>query len=88
MSQCPLPLSEAAQGLTGYEVLAIQKAMAKNLEALSGSELLIAATWAYMARDRKVEWAEVKSLTLKQLGAYFADEPEAPELDDEDDPKG
>lgn len=84
---CALPLSVAAEELTGFEVLAIQKAMGKAMEAFNGTELLLAVVWAFRSRTGETSWADVKSMTVRALGAYFAPEPKPAGDGDESEPE-
>jgi hypothetical protein len=73
---CDLPLSVAAEELTGFEVIAIQTHFKADLSDLGGARTLLGAVWAYGNRDgATLSWNAVKSMTLKQLNAVFAPEP-------------
>lgn len=89
-----VPLSEASQDLTGYEVTAIERHWAAGIEDLSGTKMLMGCIWAYEGRreGKAVSWARVNEMTYRQMSAYFKEEPkpksEGAEGAEEDSGKG
>lgn len=79
-----LPLSVASEEMTGYEVLKVQAHFKKDLADLGTAMLLIGVVWVYECRraEKIVPWSDVESMTLKQLSAYFAPEPDDPDADE------
>ena len=78
-----VPLSVAAEELTGFEVLAIERRFGASLEALGGVSVLVGAVWALENRDgAKVSWAAVEARTLRELNGYFPPEPDNAEEED------
>jgi hypothetical protein len=77
-----MPLSVAAEELTGFETLAIEKRFGRKMEELSAASLTMAIVWACENRTAKTAWNVVEAMTLRQLGGYFQDEP--PDVDAED----
>lgn len=75
MSVVDLPLSEAVEELTGFEVLGIQTHYGSTMEQLGAIKLVLGAVWAYANRAEKTSWQKVESMTLKQLNSYFGPEP-------------
>lgn len=76
-----IPLKDALEELTGWEVLAIEKAKRKPIEELGSIGMTIAVVWAYMNRDgQKTSWADVEKMTLRELNGFFA----APSVEPED----
>jgi hypothetical protein len=82
---CELPLSVAAEELTGWEVLDIQGHFKQDMDDLGTVKLLIGAVWVYECRrtGTKVPWGQIKSMALKTLSGYFAAEPDDPDTADE-----
>jgi hypothetical protein len=81
-------LSEAAQELTGFETIALEKKFGKRMDAFGVGEAAAGFVWTFENRDRKVSFDEIAKWTNRELSGYFAPEPED-ELDDDDDsPKG
>ena len=85
-----LPLSEAVQGLTGFEALGIQKHYGTTFDQLGGIALTIGVVWAYENRgDKKRSWASVEAMTFRELTAgYFAPEPDDVNEDEPDSDAG
>lgn len=79
-----LPLEEAVQELTGFEVIAIEKHFDRDLAALGGFALLVGAVWAYGNRGGTCTWNAVKAMTVSQLSGVF---PSAPNDFDPDEPE-
>lgn len=70
-----LPLDEAIQELTGFEVLEIEKHFGRPMEQLGGTSLLIGAVVVFEKRaGRSPSWQVVKGRSMKQLSQFFADE--------------
>jgi hypothetical protein len=68
-----LTLGDAIKGMTGFEVLAIEKEFGKAFESLGGMQSLMGTVWAYENQGgKKATWADVKAMTVRQLGEYFA----------------
>ncbi len=68
-----MPLDEALQELTGFEVIGSQKHYGDQFEKLGGIRTLCAAVWAWENRTAKVSWAAVEGRTLRELSGYFAE---------------
>lgn len=80
-----LPLSVAAEELTGFEVIAIQTHFKADFNDLGGVRSLLGTVWAYGNRDgATLSWNAVKGLTLKQMNGMFAPEPKDASEDDPD----
>lgn len=76
-----VPLRDAIQDLTGFEVIGIERHFGRSLEDLSGASTLIGAVWAYenrsRAKDDPVSWTAVKGRSVRELSGYFAaDDPD------------
>lgn len=79
-----LPLSEAMNELTGFEIIAIEKHFGAPMENVAGTSLLIGAVWAFENRGAGTRsWADVKSMSMRQLNGYFEAEPVAPDDESE-----
>lgn len=76
-----IPMDVAAEELTGFEVLAIQKHYKLDLRELGAVRTMIAVVWCYENRREAVGWPAVEAMTLRQLSGYFA--PGSVEPDDE-----
>jgi hypothetical protein len=80
-----LPLREALNDLTGFEVIGIEKHYGRSLEDLGGVRTLCGAVWAYENRDRPksdpVSWTAVEGWSLRELSGYFAAEDPDPDSD-------
>ena len=76
-----MPLEEAINDLTGFEVLAIEREFGDRMENLGGIRTLMGTIWAYENRDAKRPWADVKAMTMKEMQAYFAKKSPDPESD-------
>jgi hypothetical protein len=65
---------DATQGLTGYEVFAIEKHFGRGTEDLHSIELMVGTVWAYESRnaEKPVSWTIPCNMTVKQLRDYFA----------------
>lgn len=74
-----MPISEAVNELTGFEVLAVEKEFGTQLEHLGGLRTLLGAVWAFENRTAATSWANVKARTLSELARYFADKSPDPE---------
>jgi hypothetical protein len=75
-----LPLSDAVEELTGFEVLAIESYFGRDLNDLGSLRTLLGTVWVYRNRNgQKTDWTAVKAMTLKELQAYFAPSPDEPE---------
>lgn len=71
-----VPLSEAVQELTGFEVIAVEAHFKRDFQDLGGFKTLLGTVWVYGNRDgRSMDWQTVKSMTLKQLNGFFVPEP-------------
>lgn len=82
------PISEAAQELTGFETIALEKRLGKRLDALGLGELTVGLVWSFEKRTNPhVTWDEIGKRTQKELSGFFAPESDD-ELDDEDSPLG
>ncbi len=84
--QCEWPLRTAVDELTGWEVIAIQKEFKRDISQVVGVELVMATVWALENRRTEgsqapVTWADIKSLTMRELNGYFPDEPAEPEAE-------
>lgn len=78
-----LPLDEAVESLTGFEVLDIEKHYGKSVDDIGAIALMYGVIHAYENRDgRKLSWAGVKAMTLKEARAYFADPVVDPDSDE------
>lgn len=67
-----LPLKDAIEELTGFEIIAIQKHYGADINDLGGVRALCGAVWAYENRTAKVSWQTVENMPLRELGGYFA----------------
>ena len=76
-----MPLDEALQDLTGFEVLGIESHYGQHLERLSGSQALIGAVWAYENRGAKTAWNVIEKMTVRELGGYFGARDPGPDSD-------
>lgn len=76
-----IPLSEAVEGLTGFEVIAVEKHFGRTLADLGAVLLVIGVVWAYENRENKTDWSIVKARSLRELNGYFAPEPADPDDD-------
>ncbi len=76
-----LPIKEALQELTGFEVIGIQKHYGTLLEKLGGACTLMGAVWAYENRREKTSWVAVESRSMHALEHYFADNDPDPDSD-------
>jgi len=74
-----VPLEEAVQELTGFEVLGIQKRFGTDFEKLGGLQALIGTVWALENRQVKTDWSTVERMTIKQLNGYFPEREPDPE---------
>jgi hypothetical protein len=79
-----IPLSEAVQGLTGFEVIAIQERYRTTMEHLGAIKLTLGTVWAWENRTTKTSWPTVESRTLKDLNGYFAAEPDDTDAEEPD----
>lgn len=78
--QIDIPLSEAVESLTGFEVIAVQKHFNKQLDDMGGVELLMAAVWAWRKRaNETTTWNDVKAMTIRDLKSFFPEEPREPD---------
>ena len=68
----PVPLEEALNDLTGFEVIGIQNHYGTELEKLGGARTLLGAVWAYRNRTETTSWHQVESMTMRDLDATFA----------------
>lgn len=71
-----LPLSAAAEELTGFEVLAIERQWGRPMHELGGYQLLAGTVWAYQNRQAQTGWDAVKAMTMRELSGYFEPEPD------------
>jgi hypothetical protein len=76
------PLSEAADELTGFEIIAIEKHYGR-LDTLVLGQLTVGFVWAFENRATKRTWAEIEAWSMAALNGYFAPEP----VVEEDSPK-
>ena len=83
-----LPLSEAVESLTGFEVLGIQAHFKATMENLGAIALTIGSVWAWENRTTKTSWTAVEGRTLKDLNGFFAPEPDDTDPDDPDSDMG
>ena len=74
-----VPLSEAIQDLTGFEVLGIQKRYGVEFEKLGGIQALMGTVWSLENRQVKTDWSTIERMTLRQLNGYFPDKDPDPE---------
>lgn len=73
-------MSVAAEELTGFEIIAIEKQFGKDLADLSAPLVLIGMVWAFSNRDGKsASWADVKAMSVRQLNGFFEPEPVEPD---------
>jgi hypothetical protein len=80
-----VPLSEASQDLTGFEVLGIERHFGVGMEDLSGTKMLLGSVWAYESRTRgkPCPWTVPENMTMRELSSYFAAEPATADEDSE-----
>jgi hypothetical protein len=72
-----LPMSMAAQELTGFEILAVEKRYRASFADLGPIKLLIGTVWAYANRDgQQRAWPDVEAMTMRELSGFFEPEPE------------
>jgi hypothetical protein len=77
-----LPVSAAAEELTGFEMIAIEKRYGKDLSDLSAPKILMGTVWAYRNRDgERASWADVEAMTMRELAGFFEAEPADPDSD-------
>lgn len=77
-----LPLSAASEELNGFEIIAIEKQFGRDFADISAPLMLMGVVWAYRNRDgRSASWADVKKMTMRELGAFFEPEPGDPDSD-------
>jgi hypothetical protein len=82
-----LTMEEAAESLTGWEVVAIEARLGR-LDTLGVGQLLIATVWAFENRDGSVSWQAVGERSIGELNGYFAPEPEVEESKSDGGPTG
>lgn len=83
-----VPLNEAADSITGFESLGIERHYGKPMEDLGGISLIMGVVWAYRNRLGQTSWTAVESMTLAQLNGYFPPEPEDPDESEPDSEMG
>lgn len=78
-----LPVKAAIQGLTGFELLAIQRRYHVNsITALGDTALTIGMVFSYARReDPSVTWDDVEAMTFEQYEACFAPTDPDPDSD-------
>jgi hypothetical protein len=75
-----LPLDEAVESLTGFEVIAIENRYGRSIDELGPVRLLMGAVHSYANRDgARLSWQAVEAMTVRDLRCYFA----APAVDPE-----
>jgi hypothetical protein len=84
-----IPLSDAAEELTGAEARTIQQHFREKLENLGSIELTIGLVYTYENRaGNKVGWAAVEGRSIRELSGFFAPEPEDASDDEPDSVSG
>ncbi|GAA3193950.1 hypothetical protein ACFO1B_03845 [Dactylosporangium siamense] len=79
-----LPLKDAVEELTGFEVIGIEQHYKRDMENLGAIRTLVGVVHAYEHRTNPdITWAEVEQRTMRDLNGYFA----APSVEP-DDPAG
>lgn len=78
-----IPLGEAMDSLTGFEVIAAAKHYGANdFTDLGAMRMTIATVWAYENRNgNKRSWVDVEGMSMRDMRGYFA--PDSVEPDDE-----
>lgn len=80
-----IPLEDAIQEMTGFELRAIQRRLNMKMEELGRVDLTIGAIFTYENRNgNKRSWASVENMTLKDMSGYFAPSPQDADPDDPD----
>ena len=75
-----MPMSEAMQRLTGYEMLKIKKQL-KRTSIADGDpiETMYAVMWAFENRNAPTTWDSVMALEMHEVQGYFQPEPADPD---------
>lgn len=76
-----MPLKEAINELTGFEVIGIQKHYGAQFEQLGGIQAICGTVWAFENRTVKTEWSAIERRTIRELNGYFAERDADPESD-------
>jgi len=77
-----IPLDDAVEELTGFEIIAISKRFDEHLSELDPLLTLIGTVWAFENRDGKSRsWNSVLAMTQRQIQDYFADPNPDPDSD-------
>lgn len=77
-----IPMSEAMQRLTGFEIVKIKKQLKRpSLADADPIETMYGVMWAYENRTHPVTWDAVMSMEMNEVQGYFAPEPVEPDGD-------
>jgi hypothetical protein len=82
-----IPLDEALEELTGFEIIAIGKRFKCHVTELDPLLSLSASVWAFENRDGRIRsWESVLAMSQREVVEYFADPAPDPDSDEGKEP--